>query len=89
MPSCALHELSRPAFFHAFARHVAAEFVEGSLAFWSGNYAMNALGGVALEELDDFAQRRRAGREEGRTLTSRFQRGICQLRVLASSSRPH
>jgi hypothetical protein len=51
---CSAHGIRRQELFAAFARHVAQEFAAGSLSFWSGNYAMNALGGVALEELEGF-----------------------------------
>jgi len=52
---CSEYRLSRQEFFSAFARHVAQEFSAGALPFWTGNYAMNALGGAALEELEGFS----------------------------------
>ena len=51
---CAKHGLRRAAFFELFARHVAEAFAEGSLAFWDGNHAMNALAG-GLVEINGFA----------------------------------
>ena len=51
---CAKHQLARGAFFELFARHVAESFAEGSLPFWVGNHAMNALAGD-LTEIEGFA----------------------------------
>ncbi|MGN6152914.1 MAG: hypothetical protein ACTHOH_13040 [Lysobacteraceae bacterium] len=51
---CAKHSLTRASFFELFARHVAEAFMEGSLAFWNGNHAMNALAG-GMTEIDGFA----------------------------------
>ncbi|MGY4516311.1 hypothetical protein [Lysobacter sp. HA18] len=52
---CGEHAVSRQDFFAAFAGLVAKEFAGGVLPFWSGNHAMNALGGAALEELEGFS----------------------------------
>ncbi|WP_133501984.1 hypothetical protein [Cognatilysobacter terrigena] len=51
---CVKHQLERATFFQLFARHVAESFAEGSLPFWAGNHAMNALAGD-LTEIEGFA----------------------------------
>ena len=51
---CARHEMDRQTFAFHFARSVALRFVEGSLAFWPGNYAMNRLAGTLQHDFTGF-----------------------------------